>query len=257
MGARAVTALNVVGFPDKDLELEVLHSILAGGAAKVMEAGAVISGGHSVRDSEIKYGLSVTGVVSPDQLLTNERAQPGDAIVLTKALGTGFVTTAAKARKCPQEILDAAIASMTMLNSFGNNPACTTHAHAATDVTGFGLAGHAAEMARASGVTVRLRISQLPDLPGAVELWREGHNTRASKSNRDFVASEIQQEPGVDADRLELAFDAQTSGGLLIAVPKERADELVQSARQSGATATAVIGEVIEQQAGVTLVLQP
>ncbi len=257
MGARVVTAMNIVGFPDKELDLSVLQAILAGGAAKVMEAGAVVVGGHSVRDTEVKYGLSVTGVVTPDQLLTNAGARPGDALVLTKALGTGFVTTAAKAVKCAPEVLDVATASMAMLNCFGNNRACTEVAHSATDITGFGLAGHAAEMARASHVTLGLDVAKLPALPGALDLWRRGFKTRASKSNREFLSGELDVEPKVDVERAELAFDAQTSGGLLIAVPAEQADELVARAVETGATATTVIGEVLEQQSNVSLVLRP
>ncbi len=257
MGARVVTAMNIVGFPDNELDLSVLQEILAGGAAKVMEAGAVIVGGHSVRDTEVKYGLSVTGVVSPEHLLTNAGAKPGDALILTKALGTGFVTTAAKAGKCSQEVLGAATASMVMLNRFGNDPFCTAVAHAATDVTGFGLSGHAAEMARASHATLCLDVAKLPDLPGALEFWRRGFKTRASKSNREFLSESLRIESGVDLERAELTFDPQTSGGLLIAVPAAEADALVERAVESGATVAAVIGEVIEPQANLDLILRP
>ncbi len=256
MGAQPVTALNIVGFPDKQLELEVLHEILAGGADKVLEAGAVIVGGHSVRDAEIKYGLSVTGVVHPDQLLTNAGARPGDLIVLTKALGTGFITTASKAEECPAEILAAAIAGMTQLNRIGRDAALATHAHAATDVTGFGLAGHAGEMARASHVTLCLDVAQFPSLPGAVALGRSGFKTRASQSNRQFLEANLRVESGIDEDRAELAFDAQTSGGLLISVPAEHADALVRRARDAGATTATVIGEVVAQQDDIAVVLR-
>ncbi len=178
MGARPVTALNIVGFPDKQLDMQILHEILAGGASKVIEAGAVIVGGHSVRDAEIKYGLSVTGVVEPAQLLTNAAARPGDLLVLTKSLGTGFITTAGKAGKCSPEVLQAAIASMAQLNMIGRDAALAAGAHAATDVTGFGLAGHAGEIARASHVTICLDVANLPGLPQAVELGAAGCKTR-------------------------------------------------------------------------------
>jgi selenide,water dikinase len=257
MGARVVTALNVVGFPDNELDMAILHAILAGGAEKVLEAGGVIVGGHTVRDAEIKYGLSVTGVVSPDQLVTNAGARPGDVLLLTKALGTGFITTAAKAGECPPEALDATIASMALLNRLGNDPLCTGHAHGMTDVTGFGLAGHAAEMARASRVTVCLDVSRFPALPGAVELGRQGFRTRASTSNRDFLCGALREEAGVDPDRAELAFDAQTSGGLLIAVPPAQAAALLERARETGAAAAAVIGEVIAAEPGTDIVLRP
>ena len=257
MGARPVTALNIVGFPDKQLDMQILHEILAGGASKVIEAGAVIVGGHSVRDAEIKYGLSVTGVVEPAQLLTNAAARPGDLLVLTKSLGTGFITTAGKAGKCSPEVLQAAIASMAQLNMIGRDAALAAGAHAATDVTGFGLAGHAGEIARASHVTICLDVANLPGLPQAVELGAAGCKTRASQSNREFLKGALLVESGIDVDRAELAFDAQTSGGLLIAVPAEKADQLVRQAREQGATAACVVGEVIAQQNDTAVILRP
>lgn len=257
MGATIRTAMNVVGFPDKDLELEILHAILAGGAEKVMEAGGVIVGGHTVRDAEIKYGLAVTGVVSPESLLTNSAARPGDILILTKPLGTGFITTAAKAGKCSEEVLHAAIESMRLLNRFGSDRLCTSAARSVTDITGFGLAGHGAEMARASGVTLRLDVGRLPGLPGAVELGSSGFKTRASHSNREFLEGVMRIEPGVDPDRIELAFDAQTSGGLLIAAPAEQADVLVRGAQESGATGTVMIGEVLDALEGIEIVFSP
>ena len=177
--------------------------------------------------------------------------------MLTKALGTGFVTTAAKAEQCPPDVLAATIASMTLLNRFGCHPWCTAHAHGMTDITGFGLAGHAAEMARASHVTVCLDVGRLPELPTAVELGKMGFRTRASTSNREFLAGSLREEPGVDADRAELAFDAQTSGGLLIAVPVEHATELLRQARAAGATAATIVGEVLPQQPNTDIVLRP
>ncbi|MBI3463049.1 MAG: selenide, water dikinase SelD, partial [Planctomycetes bacterium] len=179
------TALNIVGFPDDQLDPEILHEILRGGAERVLAAGAVIVGGHTVRDVEIKYGLSVLGVVDPGRMFTNDRAQPGDVLVLTKALGTGFVTTAFKAGRCPESVLDTACASMVQLNSIGCDAALTAGAHSVTDITGFGLAGHANEMAQASGVTVVLELGRLPILPGADELARAGNQTRASSFGPD------------------------------------------------------------------------
>jgi selenide,water dikinase len=244
MGARPVTALNLVGFPDKELELSVLDQILAGGAERVAAAGAVVVGGHSVRDAEVKYGLAVTGVVEPAALVTNAAARPGDLLVLTKPLGTGFITTAAKSERCPPDALAAAIASMIQLNSIGRDAAHAAHAHAATDVTGFGLAGHAAEMARASRVTIALSVQQLPELPGALTLCRAGFQSRANKSNREFLEPEMRIDGGADRERLELAFDPQTSGGLLIAVAPDRAAEVVRQVSQAGGLAAAIVGEV-------------
>lgn len=250
MGARPRTVLNIVGFPDDKLDLKILHEILQGGADRVLEAGAVVVGGHTVRDAEIKYGLSVTGVVDPDRLLTNRHAQPGDALVLTKALGTGFVTTAFKAGRCPEQVLEAACASMVQLNAAGSEAALAAGAHAVTDITGFGLAGHAVEMAQASGVTVVLELNRLPLLPGAESLARGGNQSRASETNRQFAEQTMRIEGKPDPTRLELIFDAQTSGGLLISLPADRADELVSRARETGATATCVIGSVEPRQNG-------
>jgi len=248
MGGRPVTALNIVGFPDDQLSLDILGEILSGGAERVRTAGAVIAGGHTVRDTEIKYGLSVTGVVEPERLLTNRAAQAGDLLVLTKPLGTGFVTTAFKAGCCPEDVLSAATASMIQLNGAGSAAALATAAHAATDITGFGLAGHAGEMAQASGVTVTLELSRLPILPGVEELIRAGNQTRASASNRSFAEAQTRIAANADSLLLELVFDAQTSGGLLISVAADQADELVRQARDRGAEAACIVGSVGDRE---------
>jgi selenide,water dikinase len=254
MGARPITALNIVGFPDDKLELDTLADILRGGADRVQQAGAVIAGGHSVRDHEIKYGLSVTGVVEKDRLITNREARAGDRLVLTKPLGTGFVTTAAKAGRCPREVLEAATASMSQLNRVASEAMQQVGGHAATDITGFGLAGHALELALASDVAVHIELNRLPLLPGAVELARRGNKTRASATNRSFVQPHLDCSQAADAELVELAFDAQTSGGLLISVPADGAEHLVQLAREGGAAAATVVGRV-EARTGASLVL--
>ena len=255
MGGRPVTALNIVGFPDDMLELEVLTDILRGGGERVKTAGAVIAGGHTVRDTEIKYGLSVTGVVQPDQLLTNTAAQPGDVLVLTKALGTGFVTTAFKANRCPENVIAAASDSMKALNAAASQAAVTTGARAATDITGFGLAGHAHEMATSSHVTCVIDLGKLPILPGARELAQRGNKTRASASNRSFVESQLRVAPNADQLLTEFAFDAQTSGGLLISVPQKRVTALIDSARDLGAPVVEIVGHV-EARQEVSVVLR-
>lgn len=255
MGAQPRTALNIVGFPDDKLELEVLSEILRGGADRVMLAGAVVSGGHTVRDTEIKYGLSATGTVSPENLLTNRRAQPGDILVLTKALGTGFVTTAFKAGRCPAEVIEAASVSMAALNAAASQAAVAVKAHAATDITGFGLAGHANEMAEASGVTVVLRVADLPLLAGAEALAKSGNKTRASATNRTFATASLRIEDRVDELRLEFVFDAQTSGGLLVSVPEDRVDEFMDKAIAEGAPIAQIVGHV-EARGEASLVLR-
>jgi len=253
MAGRPTIALNIACFPDDELDLSILEEILRGGADRVRLAGAVIAGGHTVRDEEIKYGLSVTGVVEPGRLRTNSKARPGDALVLTKALGTGFVTTAFKSATCPDDVLQAAVDSMVTLNAGASEAAQAVGAHAATDVTGFGLAGHATEMAMASGVTLEIEVGRVPVLPGAEALARAGNRTRASRTNRAYAERTMRVEGAPDALRMEFLFDAQTSGGLLISAPADRADELVQ--RSAGAAC--VVGAVRARRDGVSLVVLP
>ncbi len=244
MGGKPITALNIVGFPDDQLELDILGEILSGGADRVIEAGAVIAGGHTVRDTEIKYGLSVTGVVSPDKLMTNQAARPGDLLVLSKPLGTGFITTAFKANRCPEEVIQTASESMAGLNAAISQAALACGARATTDITGFGLAGHASEMALSSDVTLVIELDRLPLLPGSRELAKKGNKTRASVSNRDFSKTTVQIAADADPLLTEFVFDAQTSGGLLVSINEQKADELIDRARSGGAPATCVVGHV-------------
>jgi selenide,water dikinase len=248
MGGTPRTALNLVGFPDDKLPLQLLGDILRGGADRTQEANCVIVGGHTVRDAEIKYGMAVTGLVHPQRVITNAAARPGDKLVLTKPLGTGFVTTAHKAGGCPPEAFDAACASMIQLNKGGCEAMLEVGAHAATDITGFGLAGHACEMAQGSGTTLVLDLERLPLLPKVGDLVRKGYFTRASKTNASFVASGLRIEGKPDPVLLEVFYDAQTSGGLLIAVPADKADDLVKAARNKGAARACVVGEITAKQ---------
>jgi selenide, water dikinase len=248
MGGVPKTALNLVGYPDdKDPSLEWLGEILRGGAERCQAAGCVIVGGHTVRDAEIKFGMAVTGLVHPQKILTNAAARPGDRLVLTKPLGTGFVTTAHKADDCPEETFQAAVASMIQLNDVGQQAMFEVGAHAATDVTGFGLAGHTYEMAEGSGTTIVLELSRLPLIPGAEKLAHKPFLTRASATNAAYVAQGLKIEGKPDPVRLEFFYDAQTSGGLLISVPADRAEELVKSLQARGVTAACIVGEVTER----------
>jgi selenide,water dikinase len=247
MGGTPRTALNLACYPDDKEDLDWLGEIFRGGNEKVMEAGAVILGGHTVRDAEIKFGYAVTGTIHPRRILTNAAARPGDKLVLTKPLGTGFVTTAHRAGHCPEEVLQAAVASMVQLNDGSMQAMLAAGAHSATDVTGFGLAGHAYGMAKGSGTTLALELSRLPILPGAEKLARRPYLTRASATNAAYVAEDLRIEGKPDPVRLEFFYDAQTSGGLLISVPGDRADALVADARSRGATASSIVGEVRER----------
>jgi selenide,water dikinase len=247
MGGTPRTGLNLVGYPDDKEDLEWLGEILRGGVERFQAAGAVVLGGHTVRDAEIKFGYAVTGTIHPARIFTNASARPGDRLVLTKSLGTGFVTTAAKAGACTEEVLKAACASMIQLNDIGRDAMIEAGAHAATDVTGFGLAGHAFGMAEGSRVTLVFDLARLPLLPGAAALARRPYLTRASATNASYVAAGLRVEGEPDPVRLEFFYDAQTSGGLLISVPAAKADSLVADARDRGAAAACVVGEVVER----------
>jgi selenide,water dikinase len=255
MGATPITGLNLVGYPDDKESLDWLGEIVRGGLDRFQAAGAVVLGGHTVRDAEIKFGYAVTGTIHPQRILTNAKAKPGDKLVLTKALGTGFVTTAHKAGFCPEEAFAEACASMIQLNDIGRDAMLEAGAHAATDITGFGLAGHAFEMAEGSGTTLVFELSRLPLLPATQELARRPFLTRASKTNREYVEPGLRAEGRPDSARLEFFYDAQTSGGLLISVPAERAEELVKNLQARGATAACLVGEVIERN-GAALLLR-
>ena len=256
MAADPKTALNIVAFPDNEAESDVLHEILRGGADRVAEAGAVIVGGHSLRDEEIKYGLAVTGVVDPAHMFTNTGARPGDQLILTKALGTGFVASSYREGKCPDEVLNAAISGMIQLNRDARDAALSVGVHAVTDITGFGLAGHAREMADASNVSIVLEVCRLPMLHGTKALSRDGHHSRATHSNREFLETRMVMPENVDAVSSAFLFDAQTSGGLLIAVPEIRTDELVGRCHDVGLITTTIVGH-IEDRRDTTLLIKP
>lgn len=243
VGATPITCLNIVGFPDKDLPIEILSEILAGGANKVAESGAVILGGHSVRDSEIKYGLAVTGIVHPDEYFTNSRARPGDALILTKPIGSGVMTSAAKSGKINPEDLAETIEVMIALNATAARVAREVHANAMTDITGFGLVGHAWEMANASGVTIELHASAVPLIGPTLELARGGVLTRAHKSTLASLGERFRTD-GVDDALVGVLSDAQTSGGLLISVPSDNAQAALASLKAAGVTRAAAVGMV-------------
>jgi selenide,water dikinase len=217
MGGRPLTALSIAAFPETDFPLDWGAAIIRGGHAKLEEAGCVLLGGHTVRDPEIKFGYAITGLVDPGRLLTNAQACPGDVVVLTKPLGTGVVATALKAGQAPPEAVAAATRSMSTLNGVAAATALRHGVKAATDVTGFGLAGHAAAVARESAVTLELRAADLPTLPGALDLATR-FQSGGLKANRLQFGPQIEDRALVGDDRRALLFDPQTSGGLLLFV---------------------------------------
>lgn len=249
MGGEPLTALNIVGFPDKELPYEVLVEILRGGATVVHAAGAVIVGGHSVRDAEVKYGLAVTGRVHPRRILTNAGAKPGDVLVLTKPLGSGVLTTAAKKGLIAPPELREAIEVMTALNRPGRDAALAVGVNACTDVTGFGLVGHAAEIAAASRVSITLHAARVPLMARTLELARAGVLTRVARGAQTYLGDALVIDPGVEEALAGVLLDAQTSGGLLLSIAAERAAALCSELATRGAICAAIVGEVGPDQA--------
>jgi len=252
MGGRPVTAMNLVFYPACRLPGEVLREILAGGSAKIREAGACLVGGHTVEDDELKYGLAVTGIVHPERIVRNSTARPGDLLVLTKPLGTGIVSTGIKAEMAPDGLVDEACRWMATLNAEAARIMNRCGPSACTDVTGFGLIGHAAEMAAGAGVTLALDLSAVPVMPGVADLIRDGLVPAGCYRNRDFYSRLLGDtrpsragKPGASAaDDLLPLFDPQTSGGLLIALPEESAGTFLRRAGDEGCFAVR-IGEAI------------
>jgi selenide,water dikinase len=248
MGGDPTTALNIVGFPKGKLDLEILTDIIRGGSERARAAGAVVVGGHSIIDEELKYGMAITGVIHPDRVIRNVGVRPGDALVLTKALGTGIITTGLKRRKASPASVRAAVRSMVQLNDTASAVMRTFPVHACSDVTGFGLLGHAFEMASGSGVTIVLESRTLPLLPGVRRLAQQGCLTGGCRRNRDYLANKTSIGPKIPGDLVEVAIDPQTSGGLLIALPDDRAEALVGALSAKGIEAARRVGHATAAQ---------
>lgn len=254
-GGRPLLALNVVGFPRK-LPLDILAAILRGGADKAAEAGVLIVGGHSIDDPEPKYGLAVTGLVHPGRFVTNGGARPGDAIYLTKPLGTGVITTGIKQEKTPPALAAEVVRVMNQLNRAASEAMMDAGVHAATDVTGYGLLGHLHEMAAASGVGARVSVAAVPIIDGARTLAAAGAIAGGTARNLEWLADKVRWAEGIDEVTRLLLADAQTSGGLLIAVAPQRAGALEAALRTRGVETVARIGEVTAP-AGPPLAVDP
>ena len=255
MGAEPRTVLNIVGFPRGSLALEVLTEIIRGGAERATKAGAVVIGGHSIIDAELKYGMAVTGVVHPDRVIRNVGVRAGDALVLTKPLGTGIITTALKKRAAPAKSVRTAVQSMVALNNTASKIMRKFDVHACSDVTGYGLLGHALEMASGTRVTITLESDRLPLLDGAVRLAEEGCLTGGCQRNRTYLEDKVAIDAAIREGLVEVAFDPQTSGGLLIALPRKQAPDLVRDLHASGMKAAGVVGHAtIRRNARVRLV---
>jgi selenide,water dikinase len=244
MGGKPLTALNLVMFPTKKLESSLLREILRGGCDKVSEAGASIAGGHSVDDNEPKYGLAVTGVVHPNRILTNCGAKEGEALVLTKPIGTGVLFNACRSKKLPWRDLEMILPEVASLNKKAIEIALGFDVHACTDITGFGIAGHSLEMAKGSNVQINLFYDKLPFYPNALDMYRSGETTGSNKANRKLAEGFFRKTRELSREE-ELLFDPQTSGGLLLSVPSTEADRLVTELKRMGIETAAEVGEVM------------
>lgn len=250
MGGRPLTALNVVCFPRDSMEISILQEVLRGGLDMVHEAGVTLVGGHTVDDPELKYGLAVTGTIHPDAVVRNSGARPGDRLILTKPLGTGIIGTAIKKGTASPEAIDRIVASMTRLNRAASELMHEYGVHACTDVTGFGLLGHAAEMIEGTEVGMAINTAAVPVFPEAKELAEAGSVPGGTGRNREFRQEMVEFHEGVPPYFQDILFDPQTSGGLLMAVPHEKSWMFLEKLREAGELEAEIIGEVVAEPAG-------
>ena len=244
MGGKPLTAMNVCCFPPRGVPVEVYGRILEGGLAKTIEAGATLVGGHTVKDEELKYGLSVTGTVHPLKVLKNGGAKPGDVLILTKPVGTGVMVTASKRGVLPYETFKKALDYMARLNNVAGELASAHGATSCTDITGFGLAGHVLEMAKGSRAGMRLRFKDLPIYPESLTLIEQGIKTGVTDSNRALAGEAVRFAAGLSETQKWLFFDPQTSGGLMISLPAGAADALLKDLLARGQSDSRIVGEV-------------
>lgn len=256
MGGKPLTALNVVMFPSKQLDMGILKEILRGGNDKVLEAGACLVGGHSVDDEEPKYGLCVNGVVHPDRVITNSGAQPGDALILTKPLGSGVLFNAVRSGKLPfREVEKKVLPTIAELNGAAMEAALEFTLHAATDITGFGILGHAMEMAYGSSCQITVEFDNMPIYPDSLEMYSKGETTGSNTANQKMVESKsFRLERDLTKEQHGLVFDPQTSGGLLLSVPEEEAKRLIERLHNGGVHDASRVGGVHAGTSSVVLV---
>jgi selenide,water dikinase len=255
MGGKPLTALNLVAFPIKTLSPSILKEILRGGLSKMEEAEVALVGGHTIEDPEVKYGLAVTGVAHPSKILTNANAKPGDQLVLTKSVGTGIIATALKGGIASEEAVAKMVESMVALNRKASEWMQAFGAHACTDITGFSFIGHALEMAIASQVGMVIRSENIPLLPEAMEYARLGLIPGGAHSNRQFFSCRVDADPKVPGLRIDLLYDPQTSGGLLISLPPPEAGKLVDTLKKEENIDAYIVGEVVEGSQGKIRIL--
>ena len=255
MGGKPLNALNLVMFPAKHLDMGLLRDILRGGHDKVAEAGACLVGGHTVDDDEPKYGLAVIGAVHPDRVITNAGSRPGDALILTKPVGTGVLFNAVVSGKLKQRDLEEEVLpSVAALNGPAMEIALGFDLHACTDITGFGIAGHLFEIAAGSGAKVRLTYTTLPIYPNALEMYRKGESTGSNLANRAMVHEHLAIRTSLARHEEQILFDPQTSGGLLLSVPGDEAEDLISALDNAGVAVVARVAEVVEGPPSIEVV---
>jgi selenide,water dikinase len=245
MGGQPLTAMNIVCFPIKTMDLSILREILKGGLEKMKEAGVTLVGGHTVEDVELKYGLSVTGTIHPSRVVTNVGAHAGDRLILTKPLGTGIINTAIKGGMAKKESITMVTDYMARLNNTASEVMQEIGVHACTDVTGFGLLGHAFEMIHGTGKGMVLNSSSVPLFPGAQDFAEMGLVPGGTYRNREFRIHQVDIDPAVSPFLMDILFDPQTSGGLLVAVPREKTEKMLKRLHEKGIDEAAIIGEVV------------
>ena len=254
MGGKPLTAMNVVCFPAKSLDISVLKGILKGGVDKIREAGVVLVGGHSIDDTELKYGLSVTGTVHPEKLVTNSGARVGDKLILTKPLGIGVISTALKAGMVNEELAGKVTKCMATLNNKASELMQEIGVHACTDITGFGLLGHAIQVAESSQVGINIQFDSIPFFPEAGEFAKQGLCPAGLHRNREFYSASVKIAKELPDYMQDILFDAQTSGGLLICLAPGKAELLLNRLRQAGVEDAVIIGEAVGEPRGVVTV---
>ena len=255
MGGKPITALNLVMFPSKQLDMGLVRDILRGGQDKVVEAGACLVGGHSVDDEEPKYGLCVNGVVHPDRVITNAGSIPGDALILTKSLGSGVLFNAVRSGKFPfKELEREVLPPLAALNGPAMGASLKFDLHACTGITGFGILGHLLEVAQGCDAKVVVKYKELPFYPGALDMYKKGETTGSNKANREMVNTHnLEMRLSLSKHEDELLYDPQTSGGLLLSLPDSQADDLLTALKDAGVPTAVKIGAVIDDAVGIAV----
>ena len=256
MGGRPITCLNLVAFPSKKLGIKILHEIVAGALSKITEAGAVLAGGHTIEDDEPKFGLAVNGIVHPKKYWANSGAKAGDALILTKPIGSGVLFNANKKKWVSKAAFDECISTVSTLNRRAAEILSAFEPHAVTDITGFGLAGHSFEIAKGSHVTLEIHMARIPVMQEALEMYKRGANTGSNPHNRALVEKSVRFERELPLWHQEILFDPQTSGGLLVSLPESQEERFLDSLKQSGVEKARLIGKVIEAHDSAHLIFK-